>query len=350
MIEKISPDEITENNKLGEVRIGKIALSKEFIDAVAKTYQNMTPESIISKDKNGKVTGLFIGFKIRKNIFFKERFLMSPFVDVSGIYGEPNKELVECLKKRFSNIEIRLSSFGPEQYKIGRFLVKNGFSEHEEKSHYIIILKSEEDFWNGFHKHTRNDIRKAEKSNLKIIPVEDKSELKRMYRLYAREMKNFGTPHHAYSFFYNLMTSFGKNFVAYNCYSGKDLIASSVMLVKESEGYLAFNFSNEKARSLRPNDLLYWTTIKEAIARKITLIDVGQVDTGAKEGTHAAGLFNFKSKWLGNPYKRFYYKYPKQKKTDSRKEGLKKFRNIWKILPMPVVNIAGPFICRRIAI
>lgn len=349
MIEQIDLEKATELEEIKNIAVGKIALSKEFLETVRKTYTNMAPECVVSKDREGKIMGLFISFKIQKNIFFKERLISSPFVDVSGVYGKLNKELIEYLKKRFSNIELRISSYDAKQPEIGRFLVKNGFSEHEEKSHYIITLKSEEEFWNDFHKHTRNDIRKAEKSDIQIVPVKNKKELKKLYRLYTREMKNFGTPQHAYSFFYNLMTSFEKNFVAYNCYSGEELIASSIMLVKENEGYLAFNFSTEKARSLRPNDLLYWTTIKEAIKRKIKIIDVGQVDTEAKEGTHAAGLFNFKSKWLGTPYKRFYYRYPKQKKTNTKKEGLKKFRSIWKLLPLPVANIVGPFICRRIA-
>ena len=136
-----------------------------------------------------------------------------------------------------------------------------------------------------------------------------------------------------------------------NCYLNGKLIASIILFYEKKYGYIAFNISNKKYKECRPNDLLYWNIIKTAIKKNIKYIDMGQVEKDAEKGTRAYGLYNFKKKWLGTLYERIYLTYF-FKKGDGRgnKEKLKKFRKIWKKLPLFLTKIIGPKITSQLGL
>ena len=274
-----------------------------------------------------------------------------PFLDVGGFLGKYNvnnlKEIVELLKKENNDIEIRLNSSMKDFKKYREFFRKEDFEIDNRREQFIVKITSEEDMWKRFHKHTRNDIRKAMKSGLKIILIKKDKRFKDFYSLYSREMKNFGTPQHSFKFFENLFNT--KEVIGFNCYKNKKIIGSLILFFTGKFGYVAFNVSNSKYRNLRPNDLLYWKTIRWAIDNKIEELDLGQIEQGAPIGSRARGLFKFKQKWLGKVYERVYFTFPKRNAT-GKKNKLKKFRNVWRKIPLPVLKILGPKIASGLGI
>jgi lipid II:glycine glycyltransferase (peptidoglycan interpeptide bridge formation enzyme) len=230
--------------------------------------------------------------------------------------------------------------------------LKEDFLEVDAKEQFYIRIEDPTEKWNLFHKHTRNDIRKSEKSNLTLKSINDLTELKNFYKLYFKEMKRFGTPCHSFKFFNNLMDSFKDDFCGLNCYSDGNLIASGILILEDEVSYLWFNVSNLKYREYRPNDLIYWTFIKKVHERGVKWIDVGQVDINSSE-SHAKGLFSFKNKWLGEVHKRKYFIYSFDKLNSdnlSQKKKLKKFRNVWSKLPSFLIKIIGPKICSQLGV
>jgi hypothetical protein len=330
----------------------KIQQTIQWRTVITNTYTNCKPEYYVAIKEN-KIIGIFPFFMIKSKIF-DNRLISLPFIDTCGfLFKDDNalKYIIEKIKDEHQNtkLEIRLNTFLKNFNKTEKILLKQGFKETKEKKQAIIQLKPEEEMWNKFHKHTRNDIRKAEKSDLTIKIIDDEKELLKFYKLYTHNMKAFGTPPHSYKFFQNMMELMKCNFYGLNCYKDDKIIGSLILLHHKTQGYIAFNASDNKYLQYRPNDLLYWQTIKWSIKNKIQYLDLGQVEINASEGSHALGLQRFKDKWLGDLYDRIYFNYPNNEGI-SKKDKYKKLRKLWSMLPQFIIKRIGPKICSELGI
>lgn len=323
----------------------------EFKKIVENTYQNCESRYYMIKNK-----AIFPFFMVKSKLL-GNRLISLPFLDNGGFLGSYNKEnikeLIRELKKdeKIKHIEVRMNASSENFKKVEKILKDIGFEKEASRQQFIVRLTSEKDLWKRFHKHTRNDIRKAEKSNLKIKEIEDDSELKKFYKLYLKNMKFFGTPQHSYNFFKNLLEIAKRNMIGFNCYFKNKLIGSIILFYQGKHGYISYNVSDINYREHRPNDLLYWKTIKWAMKKGIKDIDLGQIDKNS-EDERAIGLYKFKRKWLGETYDRtyFYYSFGRRKENIEKKDKLKKFRTVWKKLPLPIIKIFGPKVASEVAL
>ncbi len=325
-----------------------ISQDKRILETITKTYPNCKNISI----QHEKVSLPMI---LIKSSIFGNKIISLPFMDVGYFSGKLDKKDIKNLSKTSAKlIKIKLNSFDNEYNKKINSLKKNGFLSIASKQQYIIPLEDPNKIWKNFHKHTRNDIRKSEKSNLILKNVLKRDELKIFYKLYFKEMKRFGTPPHSFRFFENLLKIFKNDFFGMNCYKNNKIVASSLILIYQDYAYLWFNVSNPKFRKFRPNDLLYWSSINECFKRNIKLLDVGQIDIASKD-KREQGLSKFKQKWPGKVYDKielFYYFDKKDKKNENttNKENLKKLRKIWALLPGFIIKFIGPKINSELGI
>jgi len=279
------------------------------------------------------------------SIILGEKIIALPFLDIIDI--EDDKKEIREITKNEGNIEIRLSESNPKLRLLEKIFLDYGFKKNIARGHIISELTTQEDFWKRFHKHTRNDIRKAEKSELKIKKINSIWELKEFYKLYFRQMKSFGTPQHSFKFFRNCFEIMGRDFFGLNCYKEHKLIGSIILFLENNYAYVSFSVSNYKFRNFRPNDLLYWESLKWCFDNSIKYFDIGQIDLNPEKGTRAEALLKFKKKWLGKEYKKIYFTRGFEY-SQSKKDSLKKFRKIGKILPNFIIKIIGPKICSQL--
>jgi lipid II:glycine glycyltransferase (peptidoglycan interpeptide bridge formation enzyme) len=301
---------------------------KLFPEIVKKTYSNCNNIST----KNIPYTSIKLG------LLSKGKTISLPFLDIVNIFKINEEDIPKS-----QNLEIRLSEFNKDFSKLKKKILSFGFSENPMKAHIISELTNEEDFWKRFHKHTRNDIRKAKKCGLKLKRIENIKDLRKFYSLYTKEMKNFGTPQHSFNFFRNCFEILKRDFFGLNCYKDKKLISSIILFVEEDYGYVSFNVSNPNFRNLRPNDIIYWEMIKWSIKNKIKYLDVGQVDLNPEKDSREEGLLKFKRKWLGKEYKKIYFTRGFSYDS-SRRNSLKKFKKVWRYLPSLIIKLIGPWV------
>jgi len=310
-----------------------------FPEILEKTYSNCH-----TLKENPFMSSILLNSRL-----FGDKIICLPFLDTIKVNLKKIKEDLDKIVGAYENkkIEVRLSEFDPNFKKLKKIFTKNGFSENIVKGHIISNLTSEEEIWKNFHKHTRNDIRKSEKGGLTIKKMDSIEELKRFYGLYLSQMKKFGTPQHSFNFFKNCFGLMKENFYGLNCYLKNNLVGSIILFIEGDYGYVSFNVSETKYLNLRVNDLLYWNVIKGCIGRKIKYFDIGQVDLEVKENTREESLLKFKKKWLGEVYNKVYF--TKNFTYDSaKKDSLKKFRAIWRKLPLVLIRIIGPKICSQL--
>lgn len=326
---------------------------------IKNSYKNCKPMYYI-KTKDSRVQVVFPFFLVESKIF-GNRVISQPFIDFGGPLGEFDGEFIQSLIKdvkekvgdNLKHIEIRLSNFIPNYEKIEEILTNEGFKKDLKRHQFILKLEDEKTLWDNFSRITRKGIKKAKKSKLIMKGIRDEKELKAFYELYLKNMKNFGTPQHSYDFFLNIFNIMKDNFMGLNCYKEGKLIGSLIVFHSKNYMYAAYNFSEHDYLIYQPNDLLYWEMIIWAIKNNIKYFDFGQCEVNAEEGSRAAGIYKFKSKWKGMLYERpyFYYSFGDEKRKNSEeKEKYKKMIKIWRTLPIILIKKIGPKLASELAL
>ncbi|MBT3866187.1 peptidoglycan bridge formation glycyltransferase FemA/FemB family protein [Candidatus Woesearchaeota archaeon] len=338
-------------NSEGLTNVG-IQETIEFRDAVTDSYGNCEP--YYYGDVKTKVESVF-PFVLVKSKLFGNRMISVPFFDVGGFSGKFDSKILSLLINELNSdsvdsVEVKIDKSDGNFEKVRNDLLKIGFSEEKAKHQFILKLSSEEEMWKKFHKHTRNDVRMAMKSGMNLVRIDSEKELKSFFKLYVREMKRFGTPNHSFDFFKNLFEKCNGGFFGLNCYKDKKLAGSLIFLHGGGKGNVYVNVSNNSFRKYRPNDLLYWETIKYGIKKKLKTIDTGQVDMDHKNGSREWSMYKFKNKWLCEPFERINFVFPSQTRGISKGDKLKVFRKVWRCLPLPLIKLIGPKIRSQLGI
>lgn len=306
----------------------------KFSQVVSKSYPNCSSYNV----------GLPF---VRLKSIFGEKLISLPFVDTIRIKKDKFEGFNIGLVETNMKVEVRLSEMDLTP-SVESALLRKGFHKNVVKGHIVSMLTSPHDYWNRFHRHTRNDIRRALRSNLKVRRIDSLEEVRRFYSLYLAQMKSFGTPQHSLEFFKNCLEILKKNFYGLNCYYHKQLIASIILFLDEDYAYVSFSIYNPKFKHLRPNDLLYWDALKWCMEEGVKYFDIGQADLEI-ETPREKSLLDFKKKWLGKVYKRYYFtKNFAYNSNATATAGLKKLRIIWKRLPLSLIRRFGPLVCAQL--
>jgi CelD/BcsL family acetyltransferase involved in cellulose biosynthesis len=145
-----------------------------------------------------------------------------------------------------------------------------------------------------FRRTVRQQIRQAEKMGVTVRQATGPQDLLgTFYRLHLRTRRRIGVPVQPRRFFRLLWDSvispgLGVVFIAEA--SGQP-VAAQVCLAWNGTMIGKFSASDDKAWSLRPNDLIIWHSIKTAFERDCRVLDMGRTDAGND------GLRAFKRSW-----------------------------------------------------
>jgi len=154
-----------------------------------------------------------------------------------------------------------------------------------------------EAMWLGLRDKTRNVIRKAERQGL--VVKRDASYLDAFYRLYATRMASKGVPLHSWRFFEALAASFRDRFMLYTALQGGEPVAGAIFLRGETVASYFLSAFRPGSGDSGSTNFLMWEAIKDCVAQRITLLDLG-------ESTPGGGVYNFKI-WLGGRPSLVYY-------------------------------------------
>ncbi|PIO08344.1 hypothetical protein COU59_01825 [Candidatus Pacearchaeota archaeon CG10_big_fil_rev_8_21_14_0_10_34_12] len=330
--------------------------SMQWKNSISKSYGNCIPVYYLNKNKEG-ISAIFPFFLVKSKIF-GNRLISLPFTDFGGYVGKIDKNFLKEVSKKLketkgiSKVEIRLNNFMDDYQEIEKSIIQNGFKKEYKKNQCILKIKNEEEMWNDFSRITRKGVKKAQKSGLELREINTNEELKSFYKLYFKNMKDFGTPQHSHDFFRNLMDLMKGKFKGLNCYKEGKLIGSLIILYSKDYAYAAYNVSEKDFLIYQPNDLIHWELIKWCAKKRIKYFDFGQCNANSEEGTHDAGIFKFKKKWGGEIYDRyyFYYEFSKKDNLESAKKERESLTKIWRKLPSPLIKIMGPKIASQIAL
>ena len=167
------------------------------------------------------------------------------------------------------------------------------------------------------------------------------------YDIYARNMRDLGSPMHAERFFDVLFATFPENALTVQIRLDDGVVGAAVAVWFGDVLTVICAHSLREHNRLFPNNLLYWTLFECAIERGCTVADFGRSPRGT-------GIHKFKLGWGMEECPLHYVRIPVrgEPETEDRREGsaYRAFSAVWRHTPMPVARFIGPRIFAKLPV
>ena len=177
--------------------------------------------------------------------------------------------------------------------------------------------------------------------------VSGPEELERFYPVYARAMRDKGTPTPGIRFFHNILAQFPTHMKLLAVRHDGQVLGGGFIAPFRDTVHCAWAGVQREFRSFRPSHLLYWETMRFGSANGFQRVDFGRSRWGS-------GTFAFKKSWGGEPrqiYQQYYLNGIAQPPAvgNSREEhtDYRLFVRIWMRLPLPLTEVLGPQLRKR---
>lgn len=206
------------------------------------------------------------------------------------------------------------------------------------------LNKSSEELWSNVDRKVRNQVRKAQKDGL-TTAIGGEELVDRFYEVFARNMRDLGTPVYAKRLFSETLRLFPGAAEVYTVRSGNITVAAAIAIRHGDTVLVPWASSLREYRQQCPNMLLYWTMLERASTTGASVFDFGRSSPGS--GTH-----HFKVQW-GAQATPLHWEYvllrgqmPPDQGPSNPKFGVA--IRAWKRLPLWATNRFGPLVVRNI--
>ena len=293
---------------------------------------------VATDGRSGKIIGVLPLVEIR-SLLFGRTLTSLPFVNFGGVLSlDPSAE--QPLVDAAADLARTRGCRHVELRHVGRH-----FPDLPCKQHKVTMrLSLGAGMWERIDRKARNQVRKAQKSNLTV--ERGGAELvTAFYEVFARNMRDLGTPVYPIRFFDEVMRAFPSRTAIIVVRLGGKPVAAGLTYGTRNMTEIPWASSIREFNSLCPNHLLYWHAIETAVAEGVSVFDFGR-------STPGEGTFKFKEQWGAVPVD-LHWEYWLSGGGDLPDQSPKnpKFRlaiETWKHLPLWAANSLGPRVVRGI--
>lgn len=299
------------------------------------------PTVALEATENGVVTGVLPLVAFAHPLF--GRFLVSmPFFNYGGVLAstpDATRALLEAAVARAkamgaSHVELRHR--------------RQLFDDLPCKTHKVAMRLELEDSterqWNALDRKLRNQIRKADKNDL-VVERGGPELLSAFYRVFARNMRDLGTPVYASTLFEEVLRTFPDTTRIICVRKGAEPIAASLVVCHRDTVEVPWASSLREFNPLCANVRLYWEMLQFAVERGARVFDFGR--SSPHEGT-----YQFKAQWGARPEQLFWeYALLGGGALPDLSPKNRKFQLLiaaWQRLPVWAATWLGPHIVRHI--
>ncbi|MFU7528358.1 FemAB family XrtA/PEP-CTERM system-associated protein [Qipengyuania sp. ASV99] len=192
----------------------------------------------------------------------------------------------------------------------------------------------------------RAEVRKGLKNGLTVRIGSDSDDLAAHYVAYSESVRNLGTPVFPKRLFRAMIEMFpGTSDIL--TVSDADRPIASVLSFYHNGAVMPFwGGGSFAARAARANELMYYELMLHARRKGMQSFDFGRSKT-------ASGPYHFKKNWGFEPQPLTYGEWAgdgaRTRDVDPTSAAYSRKIELWKKLPLPLANAAGPFIARGLA-
>jgi FemAB-related protein (PEP-CTERM system-associated) len=317
----------------------------EWKDAVEKTFVHKARYIMALRD--GNICGILPLFEIKSRLF-GHSLISIPY----GVYGgisSHDKEACDALKISAETLagltgvdylELRqrnAQSVCPSDH----FIHGSPNSNCRTKDLYVTfereIFGTVDENFDAIPRKQRRMIRQGVKNGLssKIGGIED---IEKFYFIYARNVRDLGSPVFPIAFFRALMENFNDSFIL-SVWKDGEMVAGVLTFVFKDTLMPYYGGALREYFHYSVNDFMYWELMRYGCEKGYKSFDFGR-------SKRNAGSYHFKRHWGFEPADLNYYYYlVKARDMPNVSPANPKYKlliNIWKRLPVTVTNWLGP--------
>lgn len=296
----------------------------------------------LSARRHGSIVGVLPLVEMRSWLFGK--FMVSlPFVNYGGLLADDDHVAVALFEHAGRLAKERGLSHVELRHLTQRFPAAP--SKRHKVTMKMALAPDAEAMWGLLDRKVRNQIRKAEKSDL-VCQIGGKELIDAFYPVFATNMRDLGTPVYAKRFFEEIFAAFPDETTMFVVRASDGAaVAGGIGLRYRDTLEMPWASSLKAYRAMCPNNLLYWSAIKQAIAGGCRTFDFGR-------STPNEGTYNFKQQWGAEPDSLCWeYRFTGKGSMPDQSPKNPKFSlaiELWKRLPVSVAGVLGPPIVRSI--
>src|SRR5271155_1023697 len=195
-----------------------------------------------------------------------------------------------------------------------------------------------------FDSKMRNNVRRCCKKGLKA-EFGGLEFLEDFYEIFARRMRDLGTPVYSKRFFEQILSVFPEESFICRVRSQQEILSASFMTGFRNSIEINWSASLPEGRDLKASTFMAWQSMCFAAAKGYCLFDFGRSSIGSPP-------YNFKLSWNTRIIPLYWYQWsPSDEKSIELDRGNPQFRvaiEIWKRLPLSVTKVLGPPIAKCI--
>ncbi len=291
-------------------------------------------------DKNNRIVGILPLIRL-KSVLFGDLLVSMPFFQHAGaIADQPSIE-----QKLIAHANRAAARLGVKHIEYRDDICRDGMPAQTHKVNMVLTLPGcSETLWQSFSSKLRAQIKRPQRERPEI-KTGHKELLNDFYAVYARNMRDLGSPLHSKKFIANILDQFPDNsWLVVLRLKGKP-VSAGLLLGYGNTMEIPLASTIRDVNHLSINMLMYWQILQLAIAKGYQKFDFGR-------STKNAGTYNFKKQW-GAIAKPLYWHYWLNDSNelpglnpDNPKFALVIF--LWKRLPVIISKWLGPHIIKNI--
>jgi len=294
---------------------------------------------LLARDEQGHPRGVLPLVLLSSKMF--GRFLVSvPFVNYGGVLFDDEQakgHLIQAAIEqagllRAKHIELRHEQSYDIQWSLSRRKV----------SMRLELPKDFELLWKQFPSKLRSQIRRAQKEGM-AVRFGDLDCLDDFYAVFARCMRDLGTPVYSKRFFRTIIETFPKECRICSVTLNGMPLAAAFLYRFRSTLQIPWAASDKRYNRLSPNMLLYNAVLEHACNESFRVFDFGR-------SSPESGTYRFKQQWGAQPHQLYWHYWVENgHETPQLNPENPKYEfaiRLWRQLPLPVANWLGPHIVK----
>jgi FemAB-related protein (PEP-CTERM system-associated) len=297
---------------------------------------------LLAAERGGRITGVLPLVLMRSRLF--GRFAVSlPFLNAGGLIADDDDSAAALLAQATTvatDARVRYLELRHTQQR---------FSKLEARRHKVgmalSLAATADDQWKALDRKVRNQIRKAEKSRLTVADgLLDR--LGDFYAVFARNMRDLGTPVFGFRLFEEALRTFPDNTRVLCVEQRHRPVAAAIVHWRGPSLEVIWASALREANAVCANSYLYWHLLQLAIHRGCHVFEFGRCTPGE-------GPFRFKQQWGAEPYPLVWEYWtpdgrPRPDDLNPRSSGFSRAAAVWRHMPVSLATAVGPHIVHRI--
>jgi serine/alanine adding enzyme len=298
-------------------------------------------EPWVARAPDGSLAGVLPIVEMKSVLFGHSRISM-PFLNYGGALGSPEARqalsaaVIERAKRAGADRLVLRDRVAPSARKPE----SNGAPR---KVTVLLDLPDRaETLWSSLDSKVRSQIRRPMKEGMEARFGAE--EAPAFYRVFARNMRDLGTPVLPPALFEGLPGAFGNRCVFGTVRHSGQVVAAGCGFRFRDEFEMTWASSLREHNRLAPNMLLYWRFMEKMVGDSVRVFNFGRC-------TPDGGTHRFKKQWGGRDLPLPWQQWPPVADASGPQADRGAYAlasSLWRRLPVPVANLLGPPIARRL--